>query len=103
MLFRSGVKRALGATPANVIAQIMMESVFLTLISGYLGLISGLLLLEGINGALGNNVPMFKNPTIDLGVTVQALTVLVVSGAIAGLIPALRAVSVNPVEALRAE
>jgi len=98
-----GVKRALGATPANVIAQIMMESVFLTLISGYLGLIAGLLLLEGINGALGENVPMFKNPTIDLAVTLQALTVLVVSGAIAGLMPALRAVSVNPVEALRAE
>jgi putative ABC transport system permease protein len=98
-----GVKRALGATPANVIAQIMMESVFLTLISGYLGLISGLLLLEGINSVLGPNVPMFKNPTIDLTVTVQALAVLVVSGAIAGLIPALKAVSVNPVEALRAE
>jgi putative ABC transport system permease protein len=98
-----GVKRALGATPASVISQIMMESVFLTIIAGYVGLLLGLLLLEGINSALGENAEMFRNPTVDLAMVFQALTVLIISGAIAGLIPAMRAVSVHPVEALRAE
>lgn len=98
-----GVKRALGATPLSVILQIMMESVFLTIIAGYVGMLLGLLLLEGLNSALGEGGEMFRNPTVDLSVIVQALTVLIVSGAAAGFIPALRAVSVHPVEALRAE
>ncbi len=98
-----GVKRALGATPSHIIGQIIMESVFLTIVAGYVGLIAGLLLLEGVNGALGDTVEMFKNPSVNLTATVQALVVLVVSGAIAGFIPAFRAVKVNPVEALRTE
>ncbi len=98
-----GVKRALGATPSNIIGQIMLESVFLTLVAGYLGLITGLLLLEGINSSLGNNTEMFKNPNVELSVIVQAISVLVISGAFAGLIPAIRAISINPIEALRAE
>ena len=98
-----GVKRALGAAPLSVIGQIMMESVFLTIIAGYVGMLLGLVLLEGLNSALGEGGEMFRNPTVDLSVILQALTVLIVSGAIAGLIPALRAVSVHPVEALRAE
>jgi putative ABC transport system permease protein len=98
-----GVKRALGAAPFSVISQIMMESVFLTIIAGYVGMLLGLLLLEGLNSALGEGGAMFRNPTVDLAVILQALTVLIVSGGIAGLIPAMRAVSVHPVEALRAE
>jgi putative ABC transport system permease protein len=98
-----GVKRALGATPGIVIGQIMLESVFLTILAGYIGLISGLLLLEGLNSAMGEGGRMFKNPTVDLSSVVWALIVLIASGALAGLIPALRAVSVDPVEALRAE
>jgi putative ABC transport system permease protein len=98
-----GVKRALGATPSSVVGQIIMESVFLTLVAGYFGLILGVLLLEGINSILGTSVPMFQNPTVDLFVALVSLSVLVVSGGIAGLIPARRAVSVHPVEALRAE
>jgi putative ABC transport system permease protein len=98
-----GVKRALGAEPFSVIFQIILESVFLTIIAGYVGLLIGLILLEGLNSALGTGGEMFRNPTVDLSVIFQALTVLIVSGAIAGFIPAFRAVSVNPVEALRAE
>jgi putative ABC transport system permease protein len=98
-----GVKRALGAEPISIISQIMLESVFLTIFAGYVGLLSGLLLLETINSALGDSAGMFKNPTVDLQVTLYALSALIVSGMLAGLIPALRAVSVNPVEALRAE
>jgi putative ABC transport system permease protein len=98
-----GVKRALGATPAAVVSQIMLESVFLTILSGYAGLVIGIFLLEAINSVLGAEVPMFRDPTVDLGVAVWALTALVISGALAGLIPARRAVSVNPVDALRSE
>jgi putative ABC transport system permease protein len=98
-----GVKRALGATPSIIIGQIMLESIFLTILSGYVGLLSGLLLLEGLNSAMGEGGQMFRNPTVDLPSVLGALGVLIVSGALAGLIPAFRAVSVNPVEALRAE
>jgi putative ABC transport system permease protein len=98
-----GVKRALGAEPLGVILQIIMESVFLTILAGYIGMLIGLVLLEGLNSALGEGGAMFKNPTVDLAGVFQALAVLIVSGALAGLIPALRAVSINPVEALRAE
>jgi putative ABC transport system permease protein len=98
-----GVKRALGATPRMVIAQIMLESVFLTIIAGYTGLVSGVFLLEAVNSALGEDVQMFRDPTVDLKVALYSLTALVISGALAGLIPAMRAVSVNPVDALRSE
>lgn len=97
-----GVKRALGATPFNIVSQIITESVFLTAISGYFGLVIGILLLEGVNAAIGQEVPMFNNPTVDLNVAVTSLIVLIISGAFAGLIPATKAVSVLPVEALRA-
>jgi putative ABC transport system permease protein len=97
-----GVKRALGATPYHIVSQIITESVFLTAISGYFGLVIGILLLEGVNTAIGQDVPMFNNPTVDLNVAVTSLIVLIISGALAGLIPASRAVSVLPVEALRA-
>jgi len=97
-----GVKRALGATPYNIVSQIITESVFLTAFSGYFGLVIGILLLEGVNAAIGQEVPMFNNPTVDLNVAVNSLIVLIISGAFAGLIPATKAVSVLPVEALRA-
>ncbi|MDQ3049059.1 MAG: FtsX-like permease family protein, partial [Bacteroidota bacterium] len=86
-----------------IISQIIMESVFLTIIAGYFGLVIGILLLEGLNSVLGDSVEMFKNPTVDISVAIKSLSVLIVSGALAGFIPASRAVSVMPVEALRAE
>lgn len=98
-----GVKRALGALPGEIIGQIMLESVFLTAISGYFGLVFGIALLELLNSAIGDSGEMFRNPTVDLSVALKALTVLIVSGAVAGLIPANKAVSIKPVEALRGE
>lgn len=98
-----GVKRALGAVPAQIIGQIVLESVFLTAISGYFGLVLGIGLMELLNMALGNSLDMFQDPTVDLSVAVTALTILIISGAIAGLIPANKAVSIKPVEALRSE
>ena len=98
-----GVKRALGATPFSVVSQIILESVFLTSFAGYFGLLIGIFLLEGVNKAIGPEVPMFNNPTVNISVAVISLSVLIFCGALAGLIPARRAVSVNPVDALRAE
>lgn len=98
-----GVKRALGAVPSQIIGQIVLEAVFLTSISGYFGLVIGIGLLEALNAAIGNSGEMFTNPTVDLAVAIKALTVLILSGALAGLIPASKAVAIKPVEALRTE
>jgi putative ABC transport system permease protein len=104
-----GVMRAIGATPRNVIGQIILESVFLTTVAGYIGLFMGILLLEGFNYALemaaasGASEVFIKNPEVNLGVAVACLLVLIVSGAIAGYIPARKAVSIKPIDALRAE
>ncbi len=98
-----GVKRALGAVPLQIVGQILIEAVFLTAISGYFGLVTAIGLLELLNSMIGESGGMFTNPTVDLSVALKALTVLIVSGAIAGLIPARKAVSIKPVEALRAE
>jgi putative ABC transport system permease protein len=99
-----GVKRALGATPFQIIFQIMLESLFLTAMAGYIGLCCGIGFLELVNKYIvGDGGEMFKNPTVDLSIAIKALLILVVSGAIAGTIPARKAVAILPVEALRAE
>jgi len=99
-----GIKRALGATPILIVGQIILESVFLTTLAGYFGLLSGIGLLELIGAAIGDSDGgMFKNPEVDLPVAMIALTVLIVSGALAGLIPARRAVQIKPIDALRAD
>lgn len=100
-----GVKRALGATPVLIVGQIILESVFLTSFAGYFGLLAGVGLLELINSAMGANPDggMFKNPQVDFGIAITALTVLIICGALAGLIPASKAIQVKPIEALRYE
>lgn len=99
-----GVKRALGATPFHVTAQIMIESLFLTSVSGLLGLLAGMGCIRLINGLIEDDpTSMFQNPTVDLYVVLGALTILLVSGALAGLIPARKANAISPVEALRYE
>lgn len=97
-----GIRKALGATPANVVGQVLMEAVFISFVAGYLGLLAGMGLLEFIAGNLPGT-DMFRDPSIDLGVALWALLVLVVAGGLAGLIPARRAAAIKPIEALRAE
>jgi putative ABC transport system permease protein len=99
-----GVKRALGATPMNIISQLIVESVFLTAVAGYFGLMVGYWIIE----ALRVNMPadegsMFANPEVELSVVLKSLAILIFAGALAGLIPAKKAVGINPVEALRSE
>lgn len=98
-----GVKRALGAIPSQIIGQVMMESVFLTTLAGYFGLLIGIALLELLNSAIGDSGEMFLNPTVDLSTALKALSLLIVSGAFAGFMPARKAVAIKPVEALRSE
>jgi putative ABC transport system permease protein len=101
-----GIQRALGASPASIISQIITESVFLTAISGYIGLVIGVVLVEVVNYMLismNASTGMFSNPSVDFAVAIKALVVLVISGAVAGMIPANRAVSIKPIDALRSE
>jgi len=101
-----GVQRAIGATPANIVSQIIIESVFLTSFAGYFGLALGVGLLELINYALansGSDSDMFTNPEVDFNKAMTALVILVISGIFAGMIPARRAVSIKPIDALRDE
>lgn len=101
-----GIRKALGATPGSIISLIITESIFITAISGYLGLALGTLIIGGLNAVMvANNVDVqnFYNPEVNLGVGVFAMVVLVVAGAIAGLVPAIQASRVNPVTALKDE
>lgn len=101
-----GVRRALGATPWSIRGQILMESVFLTIVSGMTGIILATGVIWLVNYQLDQmdtSEMMFANPSVNLGVVMVALTILVVSGLLAGLIPAQHAIKVKPVDALRTE
>jgi putative ABC transport system permease protein len=80
--------------------------VFITAIAGYIGLCLGVFMIEGINMLIdssGGDAGFFRRPEINLNVAVTALIILVMSGALAGLVPAIKASKVKPIEALRSE
>jgi putative ABC transport system permease protein len=97
-----GIRKALGATPWNIITTILQEAVVLTAAAGYLGLVAGVAVLEGIDSAVPDG-EMFKHPEVDLRVALAATLVLITAGAIAGFFPARQAARVNPIVALRDE
>jgi putative ABC transport system permease protein len=100
-----GIRRALGASPWSIRGQILTESVFLTIISGMAGIVFSSFLIYLINLAIESSGPvdMFANPSVNLGVVTAALTILIISGLLAGFIPAQNAIKVRPIEALRTE
>jgi putative ABC transport system permease protein len=100
-----GIRRALGEDPWSIKKQILLESIFLTIISGMAGIIIGALFIYGVNALLDANGPvdMFLNPSVSLGVVTVALFILVLSGLLAGFIPAQSAIKVKPIDALRTE
>jgi putative ABC transport system permease protein len=100
-----GIRRAIGATPWSIRGQILSESIFLTIISGMVGIALGAIVIYGINYILDmiGPVEMFTNPSVNLGVVLIALSILIISGLLAGLIPAQNAIRIKPVEALRTE
>ncbi|SEL51755.1 putative ABC transport system permease protein [Maribacter orientalis] len=100
-----GIRRALGEAPWSIKKQILMESIFLTIISGMVGIIFGAVFIYGVNAVLDSVGPvdMFVNPSVSLGVVVSALVILIFSGLLAGFIPAQSAIKIRPIEALRTE
>lgn len=100
-----GIRRALGESPWSIKKQILMESIFLTIISGMAGIVMGAMAIYGVNYVLDANGPvmMFVNPSVNLGVVTIALVILTISGLLAGFIPANSAIKVRPIEALRNE
>jgi len=102
-----GIQRAIGATPASIISQVIIESVILTAIAGYTGLVLGVGLVELVNVILQQSGDgggaMFVNPEVDFNMAMRALIILIISGIFAGLVPARRAVSIKPIDALRDE
>lgn len=97
-----GIRKALGARPANVVGQIILEAVFVTGLAGWMGLVLGVLLLEGLASVIPGS-EFFRDPTIKLDVALYALSALVIAGGLAGLFPALQASAIRPIEALRDE
>ena len=96
-----GIRRALGASPYQIVKQIMLEALILTSVAGYIGVILGVVLVENVGPLIEDE--SFKNPQIDFNIALLAVIVLSISGCIAGLIPAMRALEIKPVEALRTE
>lgn len=97
-----GIRRAIGAKPRSILTQIVLESVAITTLFGYVGIVAGTLITEVI-ARLSESVEFLKNPRMDLSVALTVTIVLVIAGMCAGLFPALKALKIKPVEALRDE
>lgn len=98
-----GLRRALGATRLAIVVQIVAEAIVLTGIAGWVGLVVGVVLVEGVPLVLGPDHELVGTPAIEPTVALGAFVVLVLAGVFAGLLPARRAALIHPVEALRSE
>lgn len=106
-----GIRKAIGATPWSVTKLIITESITITAFFGYVGMVLGLFACEVLDKTVGQSqqqimdmsVSMLKNPSVGVDVAIEATILLVVAGTLAGLIPAVKAAKVKPIEALRAE
>jgi len=95
-----GIRKSLGATPVSIVSLIMQESILITGFAGYIGLVLGIFTIETVRGLIPES-DFFKNPDVDLKIAIYATILLILSGAIAGFIPARRAAAIKPVEALK--
>ncbi len=96
-----GIRRSIGAKPSNIIIQIVLEALTLTFFAGTIGFMVGVGILELLGSQLEHDA--FTNPEIDIWVSLSALTMLIFSGLIAGIMPASKAVKIKPIEALRGQ
>lgn len=105
-----GIRRAIGARPWSIVRMVMAESVVITAFFGYIGMLLGVFFCEYMDSTVGNQTmdlglfqaKYFVNPTVDLSTCLTATVIIVVAGVLAGLFPALGAVKVKPIDALRA-
>jgi len=95
-----GVRKALGATPFSIVTLIIQESVFITSVAGYAGLMLGIIVVEIIK-YFKLEGDFFKNPDVDVNIAASAVLLIVAAGALAGLFPAIKAAKVEPITALR--
>ena len=104
-----GIRKALGAKPYSILTLIIAESVTITTLFGYIGMIAGIAVTEYMNKVAGEQVmdigvasaTVFVNPTVDLHIAIQATLTLIIAGTLAGFFPARKAVMIRPIEALR--
>lgn len=101
-----GIRKALGANPNAIVGSLLFESILVTSVAGYSGLVLGVVILEGVSALFTKmkiELPFFQQPEIDIGIAVSALMLLIAAGVVAGLMPALRAARITPIEAMKAE
>ncbi|MCG2417761.1 ABC transporter permease [Aequorivita sp. F47161] len=96
-----GIRKAIGAEPWSIIGMILHESIFVTAIAGFVGLIFSLILLQLVGPFI--EMDYIRNPSVDFSVAITTVIILVVAGAIAGFFPAYRAANIKPIDALRDE
>ena len=112
-----GIRKAIGAKPSSILKLIIFESIMITATFGYVGMVSGIGLMEGVNyfmtltgandapagGNMGEDLTLFRDPTVSLTIAVSATLLLIVAGVLAGYFPARKATKISPIEAIRAE
>ncbi len=104
-----GIRKAIGATPWSIISMVIVEAIFITTSAGYIGMVLGIGLVELISrnlpqgGGGENDMTIFLDPSVSIGVVLAATAILVVCGVVSGLIPSLKATRIRPIEAMRAD
>jgi putative ABC transport system permease protein len=102
-----GIRKALGATPASILRLILLESVMITALFGYVGMVAGVGISELVSYVMamggGDGRTIFKDPTVSIGIALMSTVVLIVAGVLAGYFPARKAIKITAVEAMRAE
>lgn len=106
-----GIRKAIGAKPASILRLIIIESVIITTLFGYIGMLLGVAANQYMDATIGHEqvntglftATMFVNPTVGIGVCLEATSVMILAGTLAGLVPARKAARIRPIEALRSE